>query len=49
MVGRTDPSNSDNLERWWMGVCVFASVCVCARMRACGRDDIVFAIYDNTI
>ena len=50
MVGRTDPSNSDNqngdgdmLE--CARVCVCA--CVCASMRACMRD--VFAIYDNNI
>ena len=30
-----------------MGVCVFASVSVCVRVRACVRD--VFAIYDNDI
>ena len=38
MVGRTDPSNSDNLKGEGGGL-----VCVCA----CVRD--VFAIYDNNI
>ena len=33
MVGRNDPSNSD--DGGWVGVC--ASVCVCARVRACAR------------
>ena len=44
MVGRTDPSNIDNLNGdggVWVSVC--ARVCV----RACVRD--VFAIYDNNI
>ena len=47
MVGRTDTENSDG--RGWGGVCVFASVSVCARacVHACVRD--VFAIYDNDI
>ena len=42
MVGRTDPSNSDNLKGEGGGL-VHVSVCV----RACMRD--VFAIYDNNI
>ena len=47
LIGRTDTANSDGLGGG--GVCVFASVSVCARayMRACVRD--VFAIYDNDI
>ena len=47
MVGRTNTANSDG--RGWGGVCVFASVRVCARacVHACARD--VFAIYDNDI
>ena len=43
MVGRTDPSNSDDGE--WM--CACARVCVCVCVRACVRD--VFAIYDTNI
>ena len=49
MVGRTDPSNSDN-QNGDVGVSVCASsVCVCTGLsvRACVRD--VFAIYDNNI
>ena len=43
MVGRTDTATVVG------GVCVFASVsmCACVRVRACVRD--VFAIYDNDI
>ena len=52
MVGRTDPSNSDNQNGDGGGllcarVCVCVHVCVCAFVRACVRD--VFAIYDNNI
>ena len=47
LIGRTDTANSDG--RCGGGVCVFASVSVCARacVHACVRD--VFAIYDNDI
>ena len=46
MVGRTNPSNSDNLNGdsgWWASacarvcVCVCVRVCVCACVRACVR------------
>ena len=48
MVGRTDPSNSDNQNGDGGGlVCAYARVCVCACVRACVRD--VFAIYDKNI
>ena len=45
VLGRIDTANSDGRG----GVCVFASVSVCARacVHACVRD--VFAIYDNDI
>ena len=47
LIGRTDTADSDG--RGEGGVCVFASVSVCARacVHACVRD--VFAIYDNDI
>ena len=56
MVGRTDPSTSDNLNGdggGWVGECVCSTVCVCARacvcvcVHACVRG--VIAIYDNNI
>ena len=50
MVGRTDPSNSDNQNGDGGGLvcaCVCVRACVHACMRACVRD--VFAIYDNNI
>ena len=45
LIGRTDTANSDG--RVGVGVCLFASVSLCARacVHACRRD--VFAIYDN--
>ena len=47
LIGRADTANSDGADG--RGVCVFASVSVCARacVHACVRD--VFAIYDNDI
>ena len=52
MVGRTDPSNSDNQNGDCGGLvrpCARVCVCVCelACVRACVRD--VFAIYDDNI
>ena len=50
MVGRHDPSNSDNLNDDGGGrvrECVRMCVCVRACVRACVRD--VFAILDNNI
>ena len=54
MVGRTDPSNSDNQNGDGGGlVCACARVCMCACVHvracvhACVRD--VFAIYDNNM
>ena len=46
MVGRIDPSNSDNQNGDGGGlVCACACVCTYVCMRACMHD--VFAIYDN--
>ena len=50
MVGRTDPSNSDNQNGDGGGLmcaCARVCVCVCVCVRACVHD--LFAIYDNTI
>ena len=48
IVGRTDPSNSDNQNGDGGGlVCACARVCVRVCVRSCVRD--VFAINDNNI
>ena len=54
MVGRPDPSNSDNLNGDGGGwVCACARVCACVRVceRACVHECVrdVFATYDNNI
>ena len=54
MVGRIDPSNSDNQNGDGGGLvcvrvreCVCVRACVCSCVHVCVRD--VFAIYDNNI